>query len=340
MQFSQFGLIVAVLLAGGVQKSATKVKKLTPSPWKSIETKVGPSLSVPIGTGLISYPTVPQKRLSSVTLNLKGWPDCSLQVLRSEFEKDEDPADSVATKIEDKLFGLVELSEAKLSKLSYLTVSGFPAIEVEGKKDDGTVFRYRICRTNSCMFTLALSGTKMPDSASVNHVFESFKLAKDIAPGKMTSFGPTAEDAVLVKKHLTVWTPVALKETDDVPDFSGDEIKPVGFSGEFGYVSYTAVYAELTPAIVDQLDEEGIDKLIASKYGINDDGDTVKFNPFTTVTVNKLNFRSVTYDDGDIQGRVDVAVQDGKLYLFACTVPRGLLDSADVKRFYSSITIK
>ena len=340
MHLSQFGLILAVLVGGVGQKAVTKQKTPAPSPWKNVETKVGPTLSVPSTSGIISTPTLLAKRISTASYNLRGWPDCTLQVTRTLLDKDEDPTDSVATKLEDTLFGMAELSEAKLSRLSYMTVSGFPAVEIEGTKDDGSIFRYRACRTKKSTYTLALTGLKMPDAAAVNHVFGSFKLAKEVGLGSFTTFGPTAQDGFLIKSHLSLWSPVTLKDSDDVPDFTGDEIKPVGFSGEFGYVSYTAVYAELTPAILEQLDEEGIDKLIASKYGTNDDGDPVKFNPFTTVTVNKQSIRTVTYNDGDVQGRVDVTIQDGKLYLFAVTVPRGMLESNDVKHFYSSISIK
>ena len=187
---------------------------------------------------------------------------------------------------------------------------------------------------------LSVKGKSLPPKAPLNHVLESFRLPKDVSPGKLAKWGPVAQEATLGKSHIAVWSPVTFSDSDDVPDFTGDEITPMGYSGEIGYTSFTVVYVEVPQSLAEQYDEDGLDKLISSKYGVNDDGGKVKFGTFTTYTSNKVNFRTVTYDDDSVQGRVDVAIQDGKLYLFAVSVPKGMLNSEDVKHFFSSIVIK
>jgi hypothetical protein len=145
---------------------------------------------------------------------------------------------------------------------------------------------------------------------------------------------------LLADGHLSVWSPFVLAASDDVPDFGEDNVHPRAFESEFGYSSFAVYYVDLPPSLIEQYDEEGIDRFITSHYENNDDGEPVRLGKFEGYTLSDVHFRSVTYADDTIDGRVDATVKDGKFYLFAASVPRGMLESTDVKRFFSSVIFK
>jgi len=333
-------VITLLVFSQASHAPAKKAKAIVlSSPWKTIVTKVGVSLSLPTDSGLISSNLPATKRVAQDTVTPKKWVGCKLQVAKKPFAKDEDPTDSDATKLEDFAFEEIDLESSILASLRYTTWSGFPAIELQGKDEDGNPFRFKICRSSSCYYECQLTGG-MPEVAVLDHVFQSVTIPKDVTPGKSKSWGPVAQDNVLIKKHLSVWSPMPLTASDDLLDFTGDEVKQYGFGGEFGYSAYNVVVAEIPQELQDRYDEDTLDKLVVSKFSINDDGEHVKLGAFSNLLRGGATFRAMTYSDGDIQSRVEIAYSNGKLYLFWAVVPKGLLEGNDVKHFFDNIAIK
>ena len=311
-----------------------------PAPWRTVTTPVGFTISVPTGAGVVSSTLSPQKRPEQANLTIKGWSNCTVSVSRKSIGKDEDSNDSDATKLEDFAFEQIDIESATLSSISYGVASGYPALELQGKDEEGANFRLRVIRTSSIYYELLVSGSTRPEKSVLDHVYASLSAPKEVTPGKLKTWGPTPQDCVVVKKHLSVWCPVPLTNSDDLLDFNGEQVKQIGLGGDFGYSAYNIVYAEIPQELHDRYDEDTLDKLIVSKFSVNDDGEHVKLGSFSTVNHGNIAFRTTSYSDGDIQSRVEIGFGNGKLYLFWAVVPKGLLGSDDVKHFFESITIK
>jgi hypothetical protein len=335
-------IISASILAGGIMLQSPHAKQqaaIAPA-WKSIETKIGTLLYVPAELGIPTNKTKSGKRPTSEAYTPKIWPGTSIQLSAKPFSKDETADDSDAMKLEDSIYRDVNLDGTRITRIGFRTSAGSPSIDMEGKKDDETYFRYRACRTKNRTFMLSISGKSIPDQAVLNKVLDSFKPPKDAGPGPLGKWGPVPQTVLLADGHLSVWSPFVLAASDDVPDFGEDNVHPRAFESEFGYSSFAVYYVDLPPSLIEQYDEEGIDRFITSHYENNDDGEPVRLGKFEGYTLSDVHFRSVTYADDTIDGRVDATVKDGKFYLFAASVPRGMLESTDVKRFFSSVIFK
>ena len=320
-----------------VQKPLTPAQPGGPS-WKSIVTKIGATISTPIDLGKPALQGASAKNPSAEAYSPKAWSGCSLKLSRRAFGK-EDPDDSTAVKLEDVVYNELDLDGDRITKVSFGVLQGWPEVDVEAKKKDDTLLRYRVVRTKSLFYVVILGGSALPTSDVVNKLFGSFRLPKDVAAGKLTSWGPEPATAKLADGKLEVWTPIAFKDSDDYPDFSDDGGTGEGHAGEFGYSNYRVGIVNLPAGMEDRLDEDAVDHLIHTKFDEDDDGTKVTFGEFKSSTVGPLSYRTVTYVDDTLEGRVDIVIKDSKLYMFAVTVPRGMLNSEVVKKFFASIAI-
>ena len=149
MQFFQIATLAVFMSLMGAQHAAVKHSPAQSSPWKSIDTKMGVQLSVTAASKIPAIKIAISKRPTVEDVAIAGWGGIPLHIERQAISKDEDASDTEATKIEDVIFKDANLDEARISKIGYLTISGWPAIDLEGVSDDGTMFRYRVCRTNA-----------------------------------------------------------------------------------------------------------------------------------------------------------------------------------------------
>jgi len=306
--------------------------------WKTVITKTGISLSLPIDLGKPVLQGTAATNPFSEEYSPKSWPGCSLKLSRQAFGK-EDARDSVAVKLEDVVYNDLDLSEDRITAVAFGIRQGWPEATIEGLHKDGSAFRYLVCRTKALYFVMTLSGKELPASETVRQFSESVKLPKDVAGGNWTKLGFDEEKATFENGRVEVWSPIKFVDTDDYPDFNDDEVTGEAHEGEFGYTTYKVAIVNLLPGMEDKLDDAGIDHLIHSMFDEDEEGDKVTYGEFRTFTIDKIEFRSVTYVNDSIEGRIDVAAITNKLYLFSAVVPRGMLDSTAAKRFFSSIKI-
>jgi len=328
----------SLLFALSLLAAQTANQKTASPHWKAVITKIGASLSVPIDLGAPSCEFGANKKPVSEAYKPAGWQGCSLRLSRRVFGK-EDPDDSVAVRLEDVVFGEVDLDGGTISKVNFGLMNGWPSVDIEGKQKDNTLFRYRVCRTGSLNFVMSLAGPWLPADQTVKTLFDSFHLPKAVGAGKLPAFGPVAKAATLGDGKVDVLAPIELKDSDEIPDFGDESATGQGYSGEFGYSSYNVGIVTLPADFGGTMDDDAIDNLFKTQYGEDDDGDKVTFGEFKTLTAGGLSFRSVTYVDDTLEARVDAVVQDGKLFIFSATVPRGMLESTEAKKFFGSIKI-
>ncbi len=330
-----------LLIAGNSGPSQNpKQSAIAAGQWKSVETKIGVLISAPVELGLPPIKPLGLKAPPSESYSLKAWTGNWIAIHKKVIAKTEDPEDSLATKLEDVAFKEFNLGEDRISAIRFLTVAGWPALDVEGKRGVDNFIRIRVCRAKTCDYELIVAGPTTPEKDALNKLFDSFRPPKAVGAGKLTAWGPTGQTFNIGKGHISIWSPVALKDSDDVPDFSRDDVTPIGYAGEFGYLNVSVAFVELPGSMEDLYDEDAIDKLITLKFGKNDDGDEVKFSEFKTYKLGKDDCRTVTFSDDTAEGRIDVIVKEKRLYVFAASVPAGQMDCEDIKRFFTSITIK
>jgi hypothetical protein len=274
----------------------------------------------------------------SETYKPKGWQGCTLKLSKQGFGK-EDPEDSAAVKLEDVVYHEIDLSEDRVTGIAFGLLQGYPEVDVEGTKKNGNRFRYRVCRTKALNYVMSLSGATLPADDVVKQLFESLKLSKEPPAGNWSKWLPSPAVGKFLAGSLEAWAPSPFKASDDFPDFGETDIKGEAHESAFGYCSYTVAVVNLPPGMEEKLDDDGLDKLIHEECDEDEDGNKATYSEFKTNTVDKIQFRSTTFANDTVEGRVDCCVMLNKLYMFSVSVPRGMLESESVKRFYSSIKI-
>ncbi len=286
----------------------------------------------PVSTGTAGKPVASESYAPS------AWPGSSLKLIRFPIGK-EDPNDSTAVRLEDLVYNIIDLEDDRVSKIAFGAQQGWPTLDVTGKNKDNVPFRYHVLRTNSQNYMLVLNGPTLPATEEQDQMMDSLKLPAEVGVGKWTNWAQGGESATFADGKLDVWAPYPFRKTDEYPDFEDEDITGEGHEAEFGYSTYKVAVVNLLAGMEEKLDDPGIDALIHKKFDEDDEGDRVTYGEFRNYTVDKIEFRSVTFSDDTIEGRVDIAVILGKLYMFSVAVPRGMLTSEPVAKFFSSIKI-
>ena len=323
------------LIALGKQATLPKTISTVPKPFVS---KIGLVLETPVELG---KPTLIRPSLKKVTVeeySPKEWPGCYVRFSKMPIGA-ESKDDSDAVKLEDVVYNELDLEKDTITQIHFGLTDGWPSVDVSARRKDGVQFRYHIVRSKVGYFTVLVKGQNLPEEPLIKKIITKLHLPRTVAKGRLKSWGPRPTEGVLPDTNVTVWTPMRLADSDDVPDLGDDGVSGVAFSGDYGYSSYTVSIVKLTSDLEERMDEEAIDRLVHLKYQEDDDGTAVIFGHVQSVKIGNLEFRSVSYLDDSLDGRVDAVVSEGKLYVFSVTVPHGMLESDDVKHFFQSIKI-
>jgi len=300
---------------------------------KTVTSKTGATIAVPVDLG---KPVT--SSTTSESFKPKAWNGCTLKLTKKPFVK-EDAEDSAAVKLEDVVYGELDLSDDRISSVSFGLLQGFPDVDIEGKKKDGARFRYRVCRTKSSNYIVCLTGKTFPADDVVKQVFESFRLPKEPPSGNWSKWLQTPANAKFLGGNLEAWAPTPFAASDNYPELADEDLKGEAHEAEFGYSSYTVSVVNLPSGMEDRVDDEWTDKIIHSEFDEDADGDKATYGEFKSFMSDKLGYRSTTYVNDTIEGRVDVCVFQNKFYMFSVVVPRGMLESDSVKHFFTSIKI-
>ena len=307
------------------------------SAWKLITGKTGVVFSAPTELGEPKSTGPDLTHTTAETYTPAAWMGTTISVSRTKFGK-EDPEDSEATKLEDVIYNDIDVEENPVSSIHFRLQQGWPQLNLEGKKKDGTPYRYLVCRTKNENFMFSVTGKTLPAPDVLNKMFDSFQIPAETGTGSATKIGPEAGDAKLSGGLVELWSPVALKRSDD--SFNENGASGEEYEGGYGYSTYRIVVIKCPENMVSLVTEEALDEFIKQSVEEECEGDKVPTYPIKLETIGGVHFRTAAIRDGTTDGKVAVSLKGNILIMCAAWVPHGLIDCEDVKHLFSSIRMK
>ena len=325
-----------------IQQKIAPLKPLVVQPeensgWKLVSGKTGVSFSAPVELGEPKSTGPDLTHTTAETYSPSAWAGTTIKASRAVFGK-EDAEDSEATKLEDVVYGEIDVEDNPVSSIRFSLQQGWPQLNLEGKMKDGNPYRYLVCRTKKENFIFSISGKTLPPAEVLNKLFESFHLPPELGTGPLIKCGPEPGAFKMSQGTVEGWAPLQLKRSDD----SLNEGGAVGeeFDGDFGYSNYQMVVIKCPDNVVSLINQEAMDDII--KQMVDEECEDDKIPPYSikVTDINGIRFRTALIRDGTTDGKVAVALKGNTLIMSAAWVPHGLIESEDVKHYFSSIKVK
>lgn len=325
-----------------VQQKTAPLKPLVVQPeensgWKLISGKTGVSFTAPVELGEPKSTGPDLTHTTAETYSPSAWTGTTIKASRAAFGK-EDPEDSEATKLEDVVYGDIDVEDNPVSSIRFSIQQGWPQLNLEGKMKDGTPYRYLVCRTKKENFIFSVTGKNLPASEVLDKIFESFKLPTNIGSGSANKWGPESGTYKFNQDAVEGWAPMPLKRSDD----SLNEGGAVGeeYDGEFGYCSYRMIVIKCPDNVIPMINQEALDDLIKQMVEEECEGDKIPSYGIKATDISGVAFRTAVIRDGTTDGKVAVALKGNTLVMSSAWVPHGMIESEDVKHYFSSIRVK
>jgi hypothetical protein len=325
-----------------IQQKSGSLKPLVVQPeensaWMQIAGKTGVSFSSPVDLGEPKSTGPDLPHTTAETYSPSSWTGTTISASRAPFGK-EDPEDSEATKLEDVVYGEIDVEENPVTSIRFSVQEGWPELNLEGKKKDGTAYRYLVCRTKKENFLFSVSGKTLPSQEVLDKMFLSFRLPTETGSGSSTRCGPEPGSFKLNQGAVEVWSPVQLKR-------SGESLNEGGatgeeFDGEFGYCNYRMVVIKCPDNVLSMINQDALDDVIKQMVDEECEGDKVPSYPIKVTEISGVSYRTAVIRDGTTDGKVAVALKGNTLVMSSAWVPHGMIESEDVKHYFSSIKVK
>jgi hypothetical protein len=347
--------LVAALSVGHTQ---------TPSEWKTTQTGMGLSMDAPGDTRLnfvIGGPVPGAKPgVAAAPVTCEGYfcdnSKSHIIFTKLQIPKDEDAKDSDAVRLENVVYNQVHLEKDKVTAIRYSVTQGWPTVDLDISAATGAtlttggvtcvvaadtgIIHYRVCRAKTEDFEVVIYGSIPKDDRQ--KVLDSITLPKETGKGDLTEWGPVAQDQSLSDSHVDVWTPIKFREDKDTQEESGPDARR--FKAEFSYIRLYIEVVPLPDEAADQIDDAALDEILKAvpRAEGTEDGQQktkAKLDDIQSYTSDLDRFRYLTYSEGTEDSRVDVAIKNNVMYLFFISVPHGMFESRDIKKFIASYRI-
>lgn len=317
-----------------------------------METKIGVSLAMPTDMRLWyerQEPTGLPKYLAYSSHVGK----CVAALTQSAIPKDEDLKESEALRLDQAALEDIDTEKVKITSIRHFASQGWPTLEMELTPDIGSTITlggaafdikpgfgavwFRITRTKTAYYMVQVWGQFTKEDRE--KMLASCQVPKDAGVGPNAKWGPEPKMQKLADDLVEVWAPIEFKEDKaDVAMIKGPDSK--SYLAEFGCERFAIGVTMLPPGAVDQLDDSLMEQII---QGVSSEapasGYKVVFGPPKIYRSNQLDFHYATghTEGGDV--RVDVTVTDNRIFIFTTSVPRGMLESDEIKRYIASYSI-
>jgi len=326
--------------------------------WKTVQTGVGTTVVLP--ADMRPWYRIPSQKPAS-----KGAPaSCetysshrgkfAAAFMQSDIPPEENPADSEALRVDYVALGAIDMDKAKFTMIRHFASQGWPTVEFDVEPQEGSTFqlggssivvtrevgtiRYRVTRTKNKDYVLHVWGGFTKEERQ--RICDSFRLPKETGTGPLTKWGPEPKSQSLANSLVEVWSPIEFKEqkSGTGPDHL-TEMK--SYLAELGCEKLVIGVLDLPPGTEDQLDDSFLEQIIqstASEAQLRNA--RITLDAVKTYRANNRDFHYTTGHTPQADVRLDVTVAENRVVIFTVAVPHGMLESADIKRFIASYTVK